>query len=358
VTTWGAAPTRVDNSKEKVGSSTETYHQFARISLGGSAVRLVLSNEFGVEPLTVSSTTVALQAGAPASPAAFQGAASIIIPPGSFVVSDPIALKVLPLQTLAVDLTIPQQPLTILTSHPDATRTNFAGTTPYTHVYFLKAIDVQAPGDAAAIVAFGDSITDGYKSTPSSNSRWPDILAERFQADPRTRNLAVVNEGISGNRLLRDLGGPDALARFDRDVLGLSGVRYLIVLEGINDIGHVNRPAFPGDHVTAADLTFALSQLIERAHGHGIRVFAGTLTPYPGKTPDAEQIVALQRDENDWILHNKDLDGVIDFYALTHDPAHPDTMLPAYDSGDHLHPGDAGYKAMAYSIDFKLFTSK
>lgn len=340
-----------------MGAAPQKYQQFARISLGGSTLRLVLSNEFGIEPLTLSATTVALNGSPqPSAAVAFNGAPSVTIPPGALVVSDPVTLKVPALSTLNIEITVPQQPLTFLTSHPDALQTNLAGATPYAHDYFLKAIDVEAPANASAIVAFGDSITDGHKSTPGANSRWPDILADRLHANASTSNLAVVNEGISGNRLLRDLGGADALARFDRDVLGLAGVRYLIILEGINDIGHVNRPAFPNDHVTIDDISFALSQLIERAHTHGIIVFGATLTPYPGNGADSSQIVALQQAENDWIHNSKQFDGVIDFYATTDDPAHPGNMLRAYDSGDHLHPGDAGYKAMANGINLHLFT--
>jgi len=228
---------------------------------------------------------------------------------------------------------------------------------PITSWCFVKGIDVStnAADHAAAIVTFGDSITDGAQSTYDMNRRWPDVLAARLQADKKTAHLSVLNQGIGGNRVLHDGYGPSALARFDRDVIAQSGAKYLIILEGINDIGHLKNPHEPGDIITADDLIFGLSQLVTRAHQHGIKVFGATLTPYLPtgySTPQGEQVRVAY---NQWIRTSGVFDGVIDFDKITQDPAHPDQLLPDYDSGDHLHPKDAGYKAMGDAIDLSQF---
>jgi lysophospholipase L1-like esterase len=221
---------------------------------------------------------------------------------------------------------------------------------------FLKGIDVTADDKSAAIVTFGDSITDGAHSTRDANSRWPDLLARRLQANKKTANLGVLNEGIGGNRILHDVTGPSALARFDRDVLAQSGVKYLIILESINDIGHAQDPVKPYDVVTADDLIAGLSQLATRAHTHGIKVYGATLTPYIGAKYASPAGEAMRQAVNKWIRTTNQLDGFIDFDKATQDPANPAVFSATADSGDHLHPGDAGYKSMADFIDLNLFT--
>ena len=285
----------------------------------------------------------------------------MIIPPGALVVSDPVAFQVTPLSSLAVSVYLPDQRISETTCHEDARSTTFiaAGdatasatlTDPRTITSwcFVKGIDVSTTdAHAAAIVTLGDSITDGALSTRDTNRRWPDVLASRLQADSKTANLSVLNEGIGGNRLLREGAGQAALARFDRDVLAQSGVRYLIILEGINDIGAIARPRDADDTMTAPQLTsaltFALAQLVTRAHTHGIKVFGATLTPYGGAgyaSPAGEE---AREAVNDWIRTSGVFDGVIDFDQVARDPANPNVFLPSVDSGDHLHPGDAGYR--------------
>jgi lysophospholipase L1-like esterase len=219
---------------------------------------------------------------------------------------------------------------------------------------YLNGIDVLAPSKAAAIATIGDSITDGAYSTADANQRWPDELARRIQTNPKYKRLSVINEAISGNKILMDRAGPNALARFDRDILSQSGVKYLIVLEGINDIGHIQT-----DPTTASDLIRGLDQMIVRAHTHGIVVIGGTLTPFRGfDRYFSEKTEAIRTTINQWIRTSGAFDAVIDFDAAIRDPNHPDTFLPAYDHGDHLHPNDAGYKAMGDFIDLKLFTLK
>ncbi len=220
-----------------------------------------------------------------------------------------------------------------------------------------------APGSTSALVAFGDSITDGARSTVDANHRWPDFLAARLLARGGGKRIGVLDAGIGGNRILHDAGanvrfGVSALARFDRDVLAQPGVKYVIVLEGINDLGHAGSSAPPSESVTADDLIAGLKQLIERAHEKGIKIFGATLTPFEGTpskgyfTPEKETI---RKAVNQWIRTGKAFDGVIDFEKAVRDSANPDRMAASYDSGDHLHPGDAGYKAMGESIDLSLF---
>jgi lysophospholipase L1-like esterase len=221
--------------------------------------------------------------------------------------------------------------------------------------HFLSAVEVQAVPESAAIVTFGDSITDGAFSTRSSNLRWPDDLARRLQTDTNTKTLSVLNEGIGGNRILHDetnsVAVPSALKRFDRDVLSQAGVKYLILLEGINDIGIATRPNNPMDPVSADDLIFGLTQMIERAHAHGIKVYLGTIMPDEGLGFYYSEAGESERQAvNQWIRTTKLPDGVIDFDKAMRDPADPKRLLPAYDR-DHIHPNDTGHKAMAEAID-------
>jgi lysophospholipase L1-like esterase len=220
---------------------------------------------------------------------------------------------------------------------------------------FLKGVDVFANRNAGAIVTFGDSITDGAHSTRDANARWPDVLARRLLSDKRTAGLSVLNEGIGGNRILHDNAGPSALARFDRDVIAQAGVKFLIILESINDIGHAYAPTKPYDVITADDLIQALDQMAERAHAHGIKVIGATLTPYVGANYASPAGEAVREAINQWIRTTNQLDGFIDFDKITQDPANPGSFSDAVGSSDHLHPGDAGYKLMGSAIDLKLF---
>jgi lysophospholipase L1-like esterase len=374
--TWGAAPVF------PVGPviNGQTVRQFVRVSVGGSRVRVRLSNETGTDPLVIGAAHLAVGAaqGAidPATDHAltFGGRPSVTIPPGAPAVSDPVDLDVRALATLAVSVYVPRWtgPTVV---HPDAVQTAYVSklgvdatgettipeaTTAVTR-FFLTGVEVSSPGQRPrAIVTLGDSITDGNRSTLDANRRWPDRLAERLAEQGRA--IGVVNEGLSGNRVLHDLPeatfGPSALARFDRDVLGTPGAAYLVVMESINDIGHPTQAGLPEQAVSAEDIITGLRQIATRAHAHGIKVFGATLTPYEGTifpryfTPEGE---AKRQAVNEWIRTSGVYDGVIDFDAAIRDPGHPARVLSAYDSGDHLHPNDAGYKAMADSIDLDLF---
>ncbi|MGH9588240.1 MAG: SGNH/GDSL hydrolase family protein [Acidobacteriaceae bacterium] len=374
VGTWAASPMGESVNPGQPAPGDSTYRDIVHISEGGASIRVQLTNEFGPQPLTVGAAHIAVSAGngaiEPGSDHAltFDGSSTVTIPAGAVVFSDPVPMRVAALSDLAVSVYLPQQYVSETTCHEDGQSTNFttAGNTASAEtltsprlIYswcFVKGIDVsETDTQAASIVTFGDSITDGWQSTRDANRRWPDVLARRLQANPKTAHLAVLNEGIGGNRLLHDRTGPNALSRFDRDVLAQSGVKYLVILEGINDIGSIAHPREPGEIITAQDVIFALSQLITRAHTHGIKVIGATLTPYMGAgyaSPQGEQI---REGVNQWIRTSGAFDAVIDFDKVTRDPSKPSMFLPAYDSGDHLHPSDAGYKAMGSAVDLSLF---
>jgi lysophospholipase L1-like esterase len=356
------------------GAADTTLREIVHITLGGPTLRVVFTNEFGTAPLTVGAANVGVSTGgsgidlAKSAGLTFGGRIMVVIPPGALVVSDPVALKVAPQTDLAISLFLPAQPIPAVSAHGSADQTSYTAPgnvvgadtlqTP-TEIFswpFVKAVDVKVSADSAAVVALGDSITDGAFATNNANARWPDELARRLLANKPTANLSVLNLGIGGNRVLNDVTGPSALARFDRDVLAQAGVKYLIILESINDIGHATDPVRPNGIVTADDLIVGLTQLAERAHMHGIKVFGATLTPdgkskydQPGEEPMRQAI-------NKWIRTTSELDGFVDFDKATLDPAAPTQFLPAFDHGDHLHPNDAGYKAMGDAIDLKLFT--
>jgi lysophospholipase L1-like esterase len=228
------------------------------------------------------------------------------------------------------------------------------------HWYQIAGVDVVGAENATAVVTLGDSITDGHGATTNGNDRWPDVLAARMQADKSMRRMGVLNHGIGGNRLLLDGLGPNALARFDRDVVAQTAVKYVIVLEGVNDLGTLTRDHDASDEAHKAlvqRIEGAYAQMIVRAHSRGIRVIGTTILPYggskyyhPGAQSEADRVAI-----NAWIRDPGHFDDVVDFDQVIRDPAHPNTILPAYDSGDGLHPSPAGYKAMGDAIPLAMF---
>jgi lysophospholipase L1-like esterase len=352
----------------------QTIRMIVHTTIGGHRARVRLSNAFGKEPLVVGAAHIAIRAAAgaivPASDRTltFSGKPSITIPPGALVLSDPVDLDVPQLGDLAISIYVPGKPgsptwhftglhTTYLAGPGDFTgKTDIPDASKGPSWYWIQGVDVAAPKGTSAIVAFGDSITDGAQSTVDANRSWPSDLAKRLLARRgRYPQLAVLNAGISGNRILHDVVGPNALARFDRDALLQSGVEDVIVLESINDIGFSSIPNNADQAVSADDLIAGLRQLVERAHVRGIRIFGATLTPYLGATYASPEGEAKREAINKWIRTGGAFDGVIDFDAAVRDPEHPEQVLPAYDSGDHLHPSDAGYQAMADAIDLSLF---
>jgi len=378
VGTWATSPYAVLNGSGELGSTDITLREIVHVSLSGPVVRIILSNEFGLDPLTIGAAHIALSSGngssdinlASANALTFGGRTSVTIPPGALVVSDPADLKLPAFADLAVSLFLPAQPIQQISQHSFADQTSYTAPgnvvsaktleSP-TEIYnwpFLKGVDVRVSGKSASIVTLGDSITDGALSTRNANARWPDVLARRLQANKKTADLGVLNEGIDGNRILHDTTGPSALARFDRDVLAQAGVKYLIIMESINDIGHATDPHRTYDIVSAADIIVGLSQLATRAHTHGIKVIGATLTPYVGAKYQSPAGEAMRQAINQWIRTSPQLDGVIDFDKATRDPANPAVFATAADSPDHLHPRDAGYKLMGDSINLNLFITK
>lgn len=358
-----------------------TLRQVVHLTVGGRALRVRLSNAFGTVPLTILAVHVARpvskETGSidPATDRAltFAGSSSVTIPAGADYYSDPVAFTAPALSDLAITLYI-EVPPQRQTSHPGARETTFlvhgnhvadatlAGATTVDHWYLISGVDVRESSPGAAIVALGDSITDGHGTADNSDTRWPDDLARRLQSSAATRRISVLNVGTGGNRLLLDGLGPNTLARFDRDVLAQTGVRYLIVLEGVNDLGTATRlaPISAAQHTLLVHrIIAAYQQIILRAHGQGIAVIGGTITPY-GKSDYYHPAAASEADRqaiNAWIRQPGHFDAVIDFDRVVRDPKHPERMLPAYDSGDGLHPSPAGYRLMAAAIPLGLFTS-
>jgi lysophospholipase L1-like esterase len=356
-----------------------TLRQIVHLSAGGAVLRIHVSNAFGFVPLRLTNVHVARPLspnGAAIDPAtdkpvSFSGKPDVIIPAGAEFISDPIEMPVAPLSDVAVSIHYDQPPAE-QTGHPGARAISYLvhgdsvasaelpGARMFDHWYQLAAVDVAGQSGGAAIVALGDSITDGHGATTNGNDRWTDVLAGRLQADPRTKNIGVLNQGIGGNHLLTDGLGPNALARFDRDVLAQTGVRWVIVLEGVNDIGGFTRltdPA-PAEHkIFVERVLAAYEQIILRANAAHIQVIGGTILPYTGSDyyhPPASN-EADRQTINAWIRMPGHFDAVVDFDKATADPKHPDRLAPAYDSGDHLHPSPAGYRVMGELIPLSLF---
>ena len=361
----GPAPLRSFNN--------QTIRMVVNTSIGGRTVRVELANTFGAAPLKIGSAHIALRdhdsAIAPASDRklTFSGLASAHIPAGASMISDPVDLSVPAVSDLVVsvylpgDSGLPTQHATGLHTTYISSEGDFTGLADFTAArttnswYFLSGVQVLAPADTGLIVAFGDSITDGSTSTIDANASWPSALARRLRA-AGVANLAVINEGIGGNRVLADGNGVSVLARFERDVLAQPGIKYLVFMEAINDIGLASRAG--ATPVTAEEIIAIYKQMIARAHIHGIKVIGATLTPYEGAAYYSEPGEVVRTAVNRWIRTTDLLDGALDFDAATRDPEHPRKFRPGFNIRDNLHPNDAGYKAMADSIDLSLFGVK
>jgi lysophospholipase L1-like esterase len=379
VTTWAASPqVAVPGSLAATGFKNQTVRNIVFTSAGGNSVRIRLTNTFGSSPLDVGDVTVAV-AGSGASlvpgtshQVTFGGGGSIRIPAGAQALSDPVRMRVPALQDLAVSVYLPQA-TGPATNHSDAQQVNWASTagdhaadtsaaaftTSTQSWYFLDDVTVRSAPTLGTVVAFGDSITDGFMSTVGANARWPNDLARRLEA-LHGPALSVADEGISGNRVLNDSEccGVNALARLQRDVLDQAGVRDVILLEGINDFGFSALPpdplTNPNTDVSAGQVIAGYKQIIARAHARGLRIFGATLTPFKGAgyyTAAGEQ---KREAVNAWIRTSGAFGGVIDFDKVVRSPDDPLVINPAYDSGDHLHPNDAGYQAMANAVNLQL----
>jgi lysophospholipase L1-like esterase len=391
--TWSTTVTETP-AGDTTAFEDQTIRQIVHTSIGGDSPRVRLSNEFGQAPLLVGEAHLALRdADAPEAARTepgtdrrltFGGRGSVTVPAGAPAVSDPVALRVPAGTDLVISIYLPRH-TPGSTVHAYSFQTNYvadgnvtgrsaidvAGT--MERWYFLSGVSVQprVPGRASAVVTLGDSITDGSVSTVDANRRWPDVLAERLRASRHTAGTGVLNQGMTGNRLLYDPNPPagndaedyaayfgrSALSRFDRDVLAQPGAEYVIVLLGVNDLGHPGTIAPESERVSAGDIIAGYQQLIARAHERGLEIFGGTITPFFEDTlgfysPENE---AVRQRVNEWVRTSDAFDGVVDFDAAVRDPAHPDRLLPAYDGGDHLHPNGAGLEAMARAVPLSLF---
>lgn len=387
VGTWGASAQPATPSslagpgdQSAAGFDNQTVRNIVFTSAGGSQVQVRVSNVFSDQPLVVGRVDVAVErSGARLEPntdhvLTFSGRRSITIPPGAEVVSDPAPMAVPALTNLAVSIYLPDS-TGAATYHSDAQQTNFisgtgnfagqasgaAFTTSTPSWYYVDDVNVFEAGNGpGAVVTFGDSITDGYQSQVNANARWPNDLARRLAAANSSHPLSVVDEGISGNRVLNNSAcfGTDALSRLDRDVLTQSGAKDVILLEGINDIGFSQTPntgcSVPNTNVSAADIIAGYEQIISRVHAAGLKIFGATLTPFKGAAYWSPAGERKRETVNNWIRTSGEFDGVIDFAAATADPNNPTMINPAFDSGDHLHPNDAGYQAMANAIDLSM----
>ncbi len=369
VGSWAAAP----SSSSRLRCVDCTIRNVVHSSAGGSALRVRLANPFATLPLVVGHTTVALPAdagSAAATPttvrtARFGDRRQVVVPAGGSVWSDPVHLTLPADHDLLVSLYLPGLPegvachplarqVSYLASGPDASArpdaSRFTGRT--SHWYVLSGVDVRATGYQGAVVMFGDSITDGAGSTPGTDRRWPDLLADRLLERSAGARMAVLNAGISGNRLLPVVGrrqhGPPALSRLDRDVLDQTGVRTVVLLEGINDIQELPHQ-FDANRIAAAQ-----REIVARLHARGLRVVGATLTPFGGSAAYRPTLERVRERVNRWIRSSAPFDAVLDFDAAVRDPAHPRRLAARYDCGDHLHPGDAGYAAMDAAIPLDL----
>jgi len=380
VASWGASQQipEPQNALSPEDLTDATVRQIFHLSIGGSALRVHMSNAFGTEALRISTVHIAK----PSSPSSaaidptsdraltFSGSEEAVIPPGAELISDPVVFAALPLSDVAVTYHLALPPARE-TGHPGSRATSYyvrgdlvsaptwVDAKHVDHWYQVSEIDVQASSGAASVVVLGDSITDGHGATTNGNDRWTDVLAARLQGVSDTHNVGVSNQGIGGNHLLTDGLGPNALARFDRDVLAPGGVQWVIVFEGVNDLGGLAREGeVPvAEHAALVQhVVAAYQQIVARAHAHGLQVIGATITPYvgsgyyhPGPLSEADRQAV-----NQWIRAAGHFDAVVDFDSVVRDPQHPDHLLPAYDCGDHLHPSPAGYKAMGDAIPLAL----
>lgn len=372
VGTWITAPQLVEprNMPPEPGLSHNTLRQIVCVSLGGDSLRVRFSNEFSTRPVTLEAVHIAVSAaGSGIVPDTdrtlrFHGKLEATMAAGTAIVSDPLKFALAPRTNLAITTyfgdTSPD-----VTGHPGSRTTSYLlpgnkvsavdlpDAVQTDHWYVINGIDVVAEKSAAAVIVLGNSITDGRGSGTNKQNRWPDELARRLQKNPDTRRVAVLNQGIGGNCVLRDCLGPAALSRFERDVMGATKVRWLIILEGINDIGQIPSPEVAAK--IADDLIAAYEQMIERAHAKGIRVYGATLLPFGGSFYDTAYRETARNTVNEWIRSSGRFDAVIDLDAAMRDPAEPLHLLPAADTGDHLHPNETGHRMMAEAIDLTLF---
>ena len=352
----------------------QTIRMIVRTTIGGERLRLEFANRNGAMPVHLGAVHVAIAGEdgqiVPATDrvVTFGGSEDVVLRPGTRMVSDHVDLPVAPLTELAVSIHVPDSTRaetvdeiglapTYIAQGNHVASPSLPDPVVASSYFWLRGLSVNAEAeDGGAIIAFGDSITEGYATTPGAYQSWPDLLAERLQATPGFENWSVINTGISGNRVLRAGAGDAALARFTEDVLSRPGARWVIVLEAINDINMSIMPGMPASQATSApEIIAGLDQLITRAHLHGLKIAGGTIMPTKGLFFYSEEGEAMRAQVNEWIRTSGRFDAVIDFDAATRDPADPLRINPAFDPGDHVHPNNEGNRAMAQAIELAIF---
>ncbi len=372
VGTWSTAPQLVEpgNLPPSPGLTNNSLRQVVRVSIGGDSLRVRFSNEFSTGAVTMNSVQIAVSAGGSAinlptnAELRFSGIAAVTMNPGAVVTSDPIAFPLTPRTDIAITIYYGQTS-TSVTGHPGSrttsyiipgnttTTTDFAGAVTTDHWYNINAIEVLAPSTAACVAILGNSITDGRGSTTNMQNRWPDVLSERLLEDSSTQHVGVLNMGIGGNCVLFGGLGPTGVSRFDRDILQQQGVRWAIILEGVNDIGGVHSATAATS--TAINLIDAYKQMIVKAHGKNIRVFGATITPFKGNGYYNQYSESCRDSVNHWIRTKGNFDACIDFDATMRDPLDSTRLVSTYQN-DGLHPDTAGYRKMGESIALGLFS--
>ena len=373
VGTWSTAQQLVqpNDMPPAPGLANNTLRQVVCVSIGGDNMRLTLSNEYSKTPVTIKSVQIAASTGGSSVDAKsnkgvrFNGKDEVIIEPGAVIISDPVSFKLKPRMLVAITIAFGEMsppttghPGSFTTSYilpgtqtaPDA---NYVNAVTTNHWYLIKGIDVERSKPAAAVVVFGDSITDGVGSGNNKQNRWPDVLAMRLLNNAQTKNIGVLNMGIGGNRVLRGGAGPTALTRFNSDVLKMAGVKWLIILEGVNDIGGT-RDSTAAVNV-ADELIAAYDKMIADAHAKGIKVYGATITPFNKSFYGRPYREVARNKVNTWIRTSGHFDAVIDLAKVTQDPADASTFLASAQMGDYLHPSELGYKMMGAAVDLALF---
>ncbi len=370
VGSWATGPQLTEESNLPPTSlGNNTLRQIVYATLSGSQIRVQVSNEFSSQPVTLNKVHVAVATTGNSIDTTtdreltFSGQPNVTIPGNQAVYSDPLDFTLTALEKLAITIHFGSVP-TDITGHPGSRTTSFiqsgdavssaslASPTTTDHWYFITRLEVMAPATSAAVVVLGDSITDGRGSTTNGNDRWPDALARRLKANAATSEIAVLNLGIGGNTVLTGGLGPTATARFERDVLGQSGVRWIIVLEGVNDIGNATSQDSAN---VATDLIAAYQDFIDAAHERGLLIYGVPILPFGGSQYDSPEHETARGTVNDWIRAPGHFDAVIDLDAEVRDPGAPTRLLGSYDTGDNLHLNPAGYQKMADSVDLSLF---
>lgn len=372
VGTWSTSQqlTEPRNNPPEPGLNGNTIRQIVHVSVGGDELRFRVSNEFGDEPVEITEIHIAKSLGASAidtrtnTALTFDGESALTLQPGDAALSDPFSFKLEKLSNVTITIHIESIGEEI-TGHPgsrttsyivegsDVTAEEFSDPVTTDHWYLIDAIDVKAPNHFAAVAVLGNSITDGRGSGTNKQNRWPDELSRRLQNNENTDHVAILNQGIGGNCVLKACLGPAAIDRFERDVLNQTGVEWLIILEGINDIGGV-RTEEQADQLVQ-DLTAAYERMIEKTHEQNIKVYGATMLPFGGSFYDRPESERARQEVNEWIRNSGEFDAVIDLDKALGDPENPTELLPEADDGDGLHPSERGHRLIAEAIDLSLF---